>query len=67
MRKRVGVMHGVNLDMLDRRPKAVYGDLSLAKLEQRVSQYAHELGLDASFFQSTFEGEFVEELQRPAA
>jgi 3-dehydroquinate dehydratase-2 len=66
MKTRVAVMHGVNLDMLDRRPKEVYGDLSLSKLERRVSQYAHELGLDTRFFQSNFEGEFVEELHRAA-
>jgi 3-dehydroquinate dehydratase II len=66
MRKRVGVMHGVNLDMLDRRPKTVYGDLSLSKLERQVSEYAQALGLEARFFQSNFEGEFVEELHRAA-
>ena len=64
MRNRVAVMHGVNLDMLERRPAEVYGDLSLAKLERQISQYAHELGLEARFFQSNFEGEFVEELHR---
>jgi 3-dehydroquinate dehydratase-2 len=66
MKTRVAVMHGVNLDMLDRRPKDVYGDLSLSKLERQVSQFAHELGLDTRFFQSNFEGEFVEELHRAA-
>ena len=66
MRTRVAVMHGVNLDMLDRRPSEVYGDLSLAKLERQVSQYAHELGLDSRFFQSNHEGAFVEELHRAA-
>jgi 3-dehydroquinate dehydratase II len=66
MRTRVAVMHGVNLDMLDRRPAEVYGDLSLAKLERQVSQYAHELGLDSRFFQSNHEGAFVEELHRAA-
>jgi len=66
MKTRVAVMHGVNLDMLDRRPKEVYGDLSLSKLERRVSQFARELGLDTRFFQSNFEGEFVEELHRAA-
>jgi 3-dehydroquinate dehydratase-2 len=59
-------MHGVNLDMLDRRPSEVYGDLSLAKLERQVAQYAHELGLDSRFFQSNHEGAFVEELHRAA-
>jgi 3-dehydroquinate dehydratase II len=66
MKTRVAVMHGVNLDMLDRRPKDVYGDLSLSKLERQVSLFAHDLGLDTRFFQSNFEGEFVEELHRAA-
>ena len=66
MRNRVGVMHGVNLDMLERRPPEVYGDLSLPALERQISQYAHPLGLEPRFFQSNFEGEFVEELHRAA-
>ena len=66
MRNRVAVMHGVNLDMLERRPPELYGDLSLPKLERLISTYAHELGLEARFFQSNFEGEFVEELHRAA-
>jgi 3-dehydroquinate dehydratase II len=66
MKTRVAVMHGVNLDVLDRRPKEVYGDLSLSKLERQVSLFAHDLGLDTRFFQSNFEGEFVEELHRAA-
>ena len=66
MKTRVAVMHGVNLDMLDRRPKEVYGDLSLSKLERQISQFAHELGLDTRFFQSNHEGEFVDELHRAA-
>ena len=66
MRNRVAVMHGVNLDMLERRPPELYGDLSLPKLERLISQWAHELGLEARFFQSNFEGEFVEELHRAA-
>jgi 3-dehydroquinate dehydratase II len=64
MRNRVAVMHGVNLDMLERRPSAVYGDLSLPKLERQIAQYAHELGLETRFFQSNFEGAYVEELHR---
>ena len=64
MRNRVAVMHGVNLDMLERRPKEIYGDLSLPKLERQISQYAHGLGLEARFFQSNHEGEYVEELHK---
>ena len=64
MRNRVAVLHGVNLDMLDRRPAEHYGGLSLPQLEREISHYAHELGLEARFFQSNHEGEYVEELHR---
>jgi 3-dehydroquinate dehydratase-2 len=64
MKNRVAVLHGVNLDALDRRPPEVYGGLSLTLLEQRISHFARELGLEVSFFQSNHEGEFVEELHR---
>jgi 3-dehydroquinate dehydratase II len=64
MRNRVAVMHGVNLDMLDRRPAELYGGLSLSRLETKIEQYARELGLEARFFQTNHEGEFVEELHK---
>ena len=62
MRNRVAVMHGVNLDALDRRPAEHYGGLTFARLEFRIEQFARELGLEARFFQTNHEGEFVEEL-----
>ena len=64
MRNRVAVMHGVNLDTLGRRPAEHYGDLTLARLEQGIEQAARELGLEIRFFQTNFEGEYVEELHR---
>jgi 3-dehydroquinate dehydratase II len=66
MRNRVAVMHGVNLDALERRPPEVYGGLSLPLLEREISHFAHDLGLEARFFQSNHEGDFVEELHRSA-
>ncbi len=63
-RNRVAVLHGVNFDILDRRDPEVYGGLSLAQLEQRISGWAHELGLEPIFFQTNHEGEFVEYLHR---
>jgi len=62
MRNRVAVMHGVNLDMLDRRPAEHYGGLTLTKLEYDIEQFARELELDARFFRSNHEGAFVEEI-----
>jgi 3-dehydroquinate dehydratase-2 len=66
MKNRVAVMHGVNLDMLERRPSDVYGELSFPQLERQIGRFAQEMGLDTRFFQSNFEGEFVEELHRAA-
>ena len=64
MRNRIAILHGVNLDMLGRRPAEHYGDLSLTRLEFRIEQYARELRLDARFFQTNHEGEYVEELHK---
>jgi 3-dehydroquinate dehydratase II len=64
VRNRISVMHGVNLDMLGRRPVEHYGDLTLPQLERQVGGFAHELGLEVRFFQTNFEGEYVEELHR---
>jgi 3-dehydroquinate dehydratase II len=64
MRNRIAVLHGVNLDALDRRPSEHYGDLSLARLEVRIEHFARPLGLEPRFFQSNHEGEYVEELHK---
>ena len=64
MRNRVSVMHGVNLDALDRRPAEHYGDLTFSQLEMRIEAFAKALGLEIRFFQSNHEGEFVEELHK---
>lgn len=63
-RNRVEVMHGVNLDQLERRDPAQYGSLTLSELERRIADEAARLGLETRFFQSNHEGEFVEHLHR---
>jgi 3-dehydroquinate dehydratase II len=63
-RNRVEVMHGVNFDVLERRDPKIYGGLSLTELENRIKHWARELELEARFFQSNSEGEFVEHLHR---
>lgn len=57
-------MNGVNLDQLGRRDSAHYGGMDLDRLNEAVEGWAGELGLEATFFQSNFEGEFVEHLHR---
>jgi 3-dehydroquinate dehydratase-2 len=63
-RNRIDVLHGVNLDMLGRRPAAHYGGLSFDQLEQRIAAFAHELDLEPRFFQTNHEGQLVEHLHR---
>ena len=64
MRNRIEVMHGVNLDQLGRRDPGHYGGLTFDRLEQRIEVFARELGLNARFFQTNSEEEFVEHLHR---
>ena len=61
---RVAIMHGVNFDILERRDASIYGGLSLDELERRIGGFARELGLEATYFQTNSEGEFVEFLHR---
>src|ERR1700687_4935968 len=61
---RVAVLHGVNFDILDRRDPAIYGGISLSKLEKQIQDWGRELGLETIFFQTNSEGEFVEYLHR---
>ncbi|HEV7808277.1 MAG TPA: type II 3-dehydroquinate dehydratase [Solirubrobacteraceae bacterium] len=63
-RNRIQIMHGVNLDQIGRRDPAHYGSITFRQLEQAIDGFAGELGLDARFFQTNSEGEFVEHLHR---
>jgi 3-dehydroquinate dehydratase II len=63
-RNRIEVMHGVNLDQLGRRNPDHYGGVNFDRLEQRIGEFARELGLTTRFFQTNSESEFVEHLHR---
>jgi 3-dehydroquinate dehydratase II len=63
-RNRVEVLHGVNFDVLGRRDPEIYGSFSLPELEVKIKRFARELNLEASFFQTNHEGEFVEQLHQ---
>jgi 3-dehydroquinate dehydratase-2 len=64
VKNRVAVLHGVNFNVLDRRDASIYGGISLAQLEAKISDWAHELKLEPIFFQTNAEGEFCEYLHR---
>ncbi len=65
MKNRVAVLHGVNLDALERRPAQHYGDADLhpARAADRRASRA-SWSCETSFFQTNHEGEFVEELHK---
>jgi 3-dehydroquinate dehydratase-2 len=63
-RNRVDIVHGVNLDMLGRRPAQHYGAITFDQLEQQIAVFAHELDLEPRFFQTNHEGELVGHLHR---
>jgi 3-dehydroquinate dehydratase-2 len=60
--RRVGVLHGVNLDQLGRRPPEHYPAITLAELEVRIGRFARELDLTITFDQTNDEGEYCEAL-----
>jgi 3-dehydroquinate dehydratase-2 len=61
---RVEILHGVNFDVLGRRDRVIYGGFSLSDLERQIKGWAGELDLEAQFFQTNHEGEYVERLHR---
>jgi 3-dehydroquinate dehydratase-2 len=67
VKEQIAVLHGVNLDVLGRRPAAHYGGLTLNQLEVQIKRHADELGLTVTFFQSNHEGDFCEELHNTTA
>jgi 3-dehydroquinate dehydratase-2 len=56
----VGVLNGVNLNLLERRDPAVYSGLSLPQLEEQIRGWGQELGCDVLCRQTNSEGEYVE-------
>jgi 3-dehydroquinate dehydratase-2 len=56
----VGVLNGVNLDVLGRRNSAHYGSLTLVELESRIYGWSRDLELTTRCRQTNHEGQFVE-------
>ena len=60
---RILVMHGVNLNMFGKRDPRHYGTETLEDINGKIAALADELGVEVSFFQSNFEGAFVDRIQ----
>lgn len=58
------IINGPNLNFLGIREKAVYGTMTYEDLCQDLAVYAQKKGIDASFFQSNYEGALIDRLQQ---
>jgi 3-dehydroquinate dehydratase-2 len=56
----VFVLNGPNLNLLGRRDRTIYGDATLADVEQLCVEEAHRLGLTTDFRQSNHEGVLID-------
>lgn len=61
--RRIGVLHGPNLNTLGRREPDVYGHGTLDELDAAVAAAAAELSAETVSFQSNVEGELVDWIQ----
>jgi 3-dehydroquinate dehydratase-2 len=61
-RRRIDVLHGVNLDQLGKRDPEQYGTFTLSELTVQIKGWAKELNLDTTFWQTNHEGEYCEQL-----
>jgi len=58
------VINGPNLNMLDKRNKAYYGDKTLPQIDALLKKEGKSLGADVVSFQSNSEGELIDCIQK---
>lgn len=59
---KVLVLHGPNLDRLGSRELSVYGDQTLAEVNDAIKTEAAKLGIEVEIHQTAREGEIIERL-----
>lgn len=64
--RRIGVLHGPNLNTLGLREPRIYGEVTLEEVDRRVAREAAELGVEVVAFQSNLEGALVDWIQAEA-
>lgn len=61
---KVLVLHGINLNMFGKRDPKQYGTITLAQIDQQVTELGHELGTEVQTFQTNHEGAMVERIHQ---
>jgi len=58
------VIHGPNMNLVGKRPREIFGNLTLDKINRSLRNYAREFGVILKIFQSNSEADIVTKLQR---
>jgi len=61
------VVHGPNLNLLGTRERQIYGQMTLAEIDQMLRQSAQQSGHTIEIFQSNHAGELVDCIQQQGA
>ena len=62
-KKKILIINGPNLNLLGKREKNIYGDLTLNDYNKRLKNYGTKNNVSIVFFQSNYEGEIIEAIQ----
>lgn len=65
--KTIAIINGPNMNLLGKREPQIYGRISLGAIEKRLFELADNLKIAVDFFQSNYEGEIVDYLQKNAS
>ena len=60
---RILVIHGPNLNMLDKRDKSVYGEKTLPEIDSLLKKQGQALNVEVLTFQSNHEGALIDFIQ----
>ena len=64
MEKKILIINGPNLNLLGKRERSVYGNLTFKKLKSSCEKHAKKINLKIDFKQSNIEGEIVNLIQK---
>ena len=61
--KKILIINGPNINLLGLREPSIYGNFTLADIENKAKELAQELKIEVEFFQSNHEGDIVDKIQ----